>query len=261
MQNIYVLNDSVIFWPDRNLLSCVSDSSKKVQLTGPSARCLELLLSRKDLVLQNDFYEYAWQGSGFIPSPNTLYQSISVIRRAFRELCKNETDYILTETRKGFRLNPTVTVLAKMQDFNEDESEKNVSRVDAREQTVAPYNYQNRKLIRFTIMAFILIMIVISGTITFELYGAQTRGYSFFKKYSGPVFMPGSTCKFFLSPKNGKDRLSILNLSFLKCQHQYFVYVTILPYSPDISVISCDKAIDLRPKKCEVMDLREENVF
>lgn len=261
MQNIYVLNDSVIFWPDRNLLSCVSDSSKKVQLTGPSARCLELLLSRKDLVLQNDFYEYAWQGSGFIPSPNTLYQSISVIRRAFRELCKNETDYILTETRKGFRLNPTVTVLAKMQDFNEDDSEKNVSRVDAREQTVAPYNYQNRKLIRFTIMAFILIMIVISGTITFELYGAQTRGYSFFKKYSGPVFMPGSTCKFFLSPKNGKDRLSILNLSFLKCQHQYFVYVTILPYSPDISVISCDKAIDLRPKKCEVMDLREENVF
>ena len=92
MQNIYVLNDSVIFWPERNLLSCVSDSSKKVQLTGPSARCLELLLSRKDLVLQNDFYEYAWQGSGFIPSPNTLYQSISVIRRAFREICENETD-------------------------------------------------------------------------------------------------------------------------------------------------------------------------
>ena len=261
MQNIYVLNDSVIFWPEQNLLSCVSDSSKKVQLTGPSARCLELLISRKDLVLQNDFYEYAWQGSGFIPSPNTLYQSISVIRRAFREICENETDYILTETRKGFRLNPTVTVLAKMQDYNEDDSEKNENGTDAPEQTVEPVVYQNRKLTHLTTLAFILIIMMMSGTLTFEIYGTQTRGYKFFENYSGPVFMPGSTCKFFLSPKNGKDRLSILNLSFLKCQHQYFVYVTILPYSPDISVISCDRAIDLRPKKCEVMDLRDENVF
>lgn len=261
MQNIYVLNDSVVFWPEKNILSDISDDSKRVQLTGPAARCLELLILRKTLVLQSELYEYAWKGSGVIPSPNTLYQSISVTRRAFREICANETDYILTETRKGFRLNPAVSVLAKMQDFPDVHPEKEMSKASEDRHTSELLNNIKGKLVRLKLMTFIIIAVIFSGMLTFEIYTVKTRGYAFFEGYRGPILIPGSTCNFFLSPQNDKSRLSDLNFSFLKCHYRSYIYVTILPYSPNISVISCDRVINSVPVKCGAMTLRGGNVF
>lgn len=261
MCDIYVLNDSVIFWPEQNLLTDMPDNCKKVQLTGPAARCLELLIVRKSLVSHKDLYEYAWQGSGFVPSPNTLYQSISVLRRAFREICETEIDYVITETRKGFKLNPKVSILAKKQEITDGYGEKKASGNFDQEKNVEPIANNIMRFSGFGLIGCILFSVVISVGVTFGMYKPLRRGNSLFENYSGPFYIPGNACKFFLSPRNDRGHLNALNLSFLQCNHEHFIYITILPYSPDISIISCDRVINMHPKKCETMILRDKNDF
>ena len=43
MAKVFLLNGTVVFWPERNLLHAKSDETKRLTLNTPAARCLTRL--------------------------------------------------------------------------------------------------------------------------------------------------------------------------------------------------------------------------
>jgi DNA-binding winged helix-turn-helix (wHTH) protein len=256
-QKVYVLNGRVVFWPDRNLLTHNTNRLQSVQLTGPASRCLELLVSRRDLVTQHELFEYGWEGSGFTPSPNTLYQSISVLRRAFRELDGGGENYILTETRKGFRVNPNFDVIAEERALPQETDASGAlipQPQDALsyEPDVKTSGKKNRDLNAFliAILAGVAIAIAISFLNTDHV--DKSADFSAYQKISYPG---QSECLFFLTPKSNKKSISNLDLSLLACRDKPYNYLTTFSYSSKTSILSCDKEISKRPTDCSTVYL------
>lgn len=255
---VYLFEGELIFWPDRNILSDDTGEKKAVQLTGPASRCLELLVSRMDLVSQNELYEYAWKGSGFTPSPNTLYQSISVLRRAFKELDGNGTPYILTETRKGFRVNPELRVSSELREFVTGQEDEDVPEAVAEHATAKAVPVKsNAGMLRAIFAAALFAIAIVSCFVAYD--NAINKKRVYFSEYQRVSFSPESGCVYFLPPKVNGSVLGKIDLSRLSCKDRPFNYVTTHAYSPKVSIISCDKTIDSRQGDCSSLFLWEGN--
>ncbi|EMV1562639.1 winged helix-turn-helix domain-containing protein [Enterobacter ludwigii] len=257
-QKVYILNGRVVFWPDRNLLTHKTHNMNRpqsVQLTGPASRCLELLVSRRDLVTQHELFEYGWEGSGFTPSPNTLYQSISVLRRAFRELDNSSENYILTETRKGFRVNPNFDVIVEERAFSlPQESEALIPQQYASsfEPDVKTVGKKNRDLSAFLIVILAGVAIAVGISFVTSNRFDKSDDFSAYKKISYPG---QSECLFFLTPKSNKKPINNLDLSLLTCQEKPYNYLTTFSYSSKTSILSCNKEITKQPTDCSIVYL------
>ncbi|EPO1791609.1 winged helix-turn-helix domain-containing protein [Cronobacter turicensis] len=259
-QKVYILNAKLIFWPDRNLLSDGENETKSIHLTAPASRCLELLITRNDLVLQKELYEHGWAGSGFTPSPNTLYQSISLLRRAFRELDESKINYILTETRRGFRINPEVTVTPENRHFENIPASESLS-PDISTGINSGFKCIKSDKLNFS---FMLACIITSLTLFTYLIFLITSDSFLLKRISfdnykiqKPSYV--ADCIFFLAPDSNNFLLSRIDQTFLSCKERPFNYITSYSYSSNISVISCDKEINASPDACRVLYLRGKN--
>ncbi|QPF30601.1 winged helix-turn-helix domain-containing protein (plasmid) [Klebsiella sp. BDA134-6] len=257
LQEIYIIKDSIIFWPDRQLLCNVIDESNSVQLTGSASRCLELLLSKNELITQKELYEYAWKDSGITPTPNTLYQSISVLRRAFRELDESDEKFILTETRKGFRFNPLINVISqsrKKTDIVQFNSGKSVIH-ESRSLTNHALNFSRKS----RIIAYSLLTILVTATIIY------IKPFSFQKEDKLKILSSYknkeniNSCIFFLPDNIQKNIVDKIDIMQLNCKKRPLNYVTAYSYSSSISIISCNKEIKSRPDDCSVLYIRGKN--
>ncbi|WP_312068930.1 winged helix-turn-helix domain-containing protein [Lelliottia nimipressuralis] len=255
-QKVYILNGRVVFWPNRNLLTHNTNRPQSVQLTGPASRCLELLVSRRDLVTQHELFEYGWEGSGFTPSPNTLYQSISVLRRAFRELDNSSENYILTETRKGFRVNPNFDVIVEERAFSlPQESEALIPQKQHNpsfEPDVKMVGKKNRDLSAYLIVLLAGVAIAVGISFLTTNRFNKSDDFAAYKKISYPG---QSECLFFLTPKSNKKSISNLDLSLLTCQDKPYNYLTTFSYSSKTSILSCNKEITKQPTDCSTIYL------
>ena len=102
MKEKYLINNSVYFYPAQQLLVPISERHTQVSLNVPASRCLTLLLEKKgEIVTKYDFSQDVWQSRGQYTSANTLYQNISLIRKALREVGISH-DAIHTIPREGF---------------------------------------------------------------------------------------------------------------------------------------------------------------
>ncbi|WP_407197345.1 winged helix-turn-helix domain-containing protein [Citrobacter freundii] len=111
MAHVFLLNSTVVFWPERNVLYAKSDETKRITLSNPATRCLLLLIQQQGQVIERDyFFEHVWYINGAQVTNNTFYQNISLLRRAFKELSLNE-ELIVTVPKVGIRLEPQLEVL------------------------------------------------------------------------------------------------------------------------------------------------------
>lgn len=111
MAHVFLLNSTVVFWPERNVLYAKSDETKRITLSNPATRCLLLLIQQQGQVIErNYFFEHVWYINGAQVTNNTFYQNISLLRRAFKELSLNE-ELIVTVPKVGIRLEPQLEVL------------------------------------------------------------------------------------------------------------------------------------------------------
>lgn len=103
MAHVFLLNSTVVFWPERNVLYAKSDETKRITLSNPATRCLLLLIQQQGQVIERDyFFEHVWYINGAQVTNNTFYQNISLLRRAFKELGLNE-ELIVTVPKVGIR--------------------------------------------------------------------------------------------------------------------------------------------------------------
>lgn len=56
MAKVFLLNGTVVFWPERNVLHAKSDETKRIALSNPATRCLLLLIQRQGQVIERDYF-------------------------------------------------------------------------------------------------------------------------------------------------------------------------------------------------------------
>lgn len=112
LNEYYIINDEVIYFPHENKLSPVGDDGQKISINAPVGRCLHLLIDNKgSVVSRDDFLEAVWNRNGSFVSQNTFYQNISLLRKSLKTAGLTE-DVIVTVRRKGFALSKNVKVEA-----------------------------------------------------------------------------------------------------------------------------------------------------
>ncbi|MFH3081026.1 winged helix-turn-helix domain-containing protein [Klebsiella sp. KE9038] len=111
MSKIFLINEVVAFYPEKNLLVNNGPGGKKQILGRPGSRCLEILLEEPGTIVSHQrLYDNAWQNSMVETSPNTLYQTILLVRKALKAVSESSEDFIITVPRKGFVFNENMRV-------------------------------------------------------------------------------------------------------------------------------------------------------
>ncbi|VEC00573.1 DNA-binding transcriptional activator CadC [Cedecea lapagei] len=104
---VFLIANNIEFRPgDRTLRG----QNEEVKLHSSSVHCLELLIEHQgDVVDHESLYEFAWRQYGMEVGSNALYQSISMLRKAFLA-CGGEETFIRTIPRRGFMLHQRVSI-------------------------------------------------------------------------------------------------------------------------------------------------------
>ncbi|QGN39609.1 hypothetical protein GJ746_20915 [Klebsiella oxytoca] len=111
MSKVILINELIAFYPEKNLLMNTKHAEKKQILGRPSSRCLEILLEEPGTIVSHQLlYESAWNNSVIETSPNTLYQTILLVRKALKVVSDSSEDFIITVPRKGFVFNENMRV-------------------------------------------------------------------------------------------------------------------------------------------------------
>ncbi|ATF92584.1 hypothetical protein CO704_11035 [Cedecea neteri] len=131
MSEVILVNHQVKFEPNRNTLSSMSLPERKITLPSSSSRCLKVLLSKQgDVVTIKQFHKLVWEKNKTIVSDNTIYQNISIIRKALTAVGADK-NIVETHTRRGWCVPESVHVsieikqggLAQINDVVEENSE------------------------------------------------------------------------------------------------------------------------------------------
>ncbi|MEB5742658.1 hypothetical protein MXF09_23480 [Klebsiella aerogenes] len=105
----YIIEETVMFIPEKNLLIGLGDQDK-VLMHSPASCCLKKLLDEQgDVIDYNLLISAGWPGIESRISLNTLYQAISHIRRQLKLFSPNH-DIITTIKKKGVVIQDTVLV-------------------------------------------------------------------------------------------------------------------------------------------------------
>lgn len=110
MGPVYLIDNKFYFYPKAHRLAYPSINKEDTTLTQPASKCFELLIKSDGLVSQSALYDYAWGENSHSVAPNTLYQNISLIRRALKNMVPGADRWIITVPRKGFRFDHSIAV-------------------------------------------------------------------------------------------------------------------------------------------------------
>jgi DNA-binding winged helix-turn-helix (wHTH) protein len=109
--DIIIINQSVHFSPEKNILYPEGRESDALTLNVPVSRCLALLLAHAGQVVPRQiFYSEVWEKQGMYVTDNTFYQNISLLRKMLRAAGLHE-NVIQTVPREGIRFSGTAEFL------------------------------------------------------------------------------------------------------------------------------------------------------
>lgn len=100
----YIINLTLIFDPDSQLLMLRNNNLLTVGLSKPATRLLnELIRNNKIELTRETLIKHVWEDYGFSPSSATLSNHISELRKAFEALGGSK-DILITVPRVGFKM-------------------------------------------------------------------------------------------------------------------------------------------------------------
>ncbi|WP_176733575.1 winged helix-turn-helix domain-containing protein, partial [Aeromonas hydrophila] len=128
MNKNYIIDKKVLFSVANKTLSAID--GRTVKLNTPTGQILEvLILHSGELIPQRDIYHMAWGEDGANVTPNTLYQNISLLRKALSDIGLNAS-MVQTIRGKGFIFSATAEE-APATPLIEDAGSRPVDAVDA----------------------------------------------------------------------------------------------------------------------------------
>lgn len=100
----FIINNEVIFDVNMSELRPVNGNGESINLNGPTARCLQLLIeSNGRIISREEFLESVWKTRGVVVAQNTFYQNISLLRKSLLKAGLSQ-DIIVTVRQRGFIL-------------------------------------------------------------------------------------------------------------------------------------------------------------
>ncbi|MEX3004747.1 transcriptional regulator [Serratia fonticola] len=186
----YTINLIIVFDPEHRTLALNNDNQTALELSKPSCRVLnEFIKNNGDNLSRDSLLKSAWEDYGFPSSNASLNNCISELRKSFVSL-GIEKPIIITLPKLGFRMeadiHPTPKQKADTKINKVEPVATNTEKVVVLEQVVALEQQETvshlplvmpDKLIKKTIMMFILALVTVLGIIGLALllWGPSTQ--------------------------------------------------------------------------------------
>jgi DNA-binding winged helix-turn-helix (wHTH) protein len=247
MDVVYLINDAIYFYPDKNKLICGKEAEQEVSLTQPATKCLELLLKTDGLVSQKNIYDYAWGDNSQNVSPNTLYQNISLIRRALKKFMPGAERWVITVPRHGFRFDHTISVM-----IVPPPDEKEIVKT---ERATIYKCFTDKKPFRpllFILACFLVLTFTsLTGSAKTNFHTLATSYYK--TKNQGE-------CHFYIYKNSDeiKDTISHTISRLINCEDYPHIYVSHHHLVKSISLFSCRNPLTHAHSTCASWKLKEE---
>lgn len=105
----FIIEGAAIFLPEQRMITTLN-KEKKLILYNTASRCLLTLIEYSgQLVTHQQLYHAGWEYHGRNASPNTLYQTISEIRKSLQQV--GLENIITTQPRSGWIINKNITIV------------------------------------------------------------------------------------------------------------------------------------------------------
>lgn len=103
-KNDIIINGLVGYNKCKGIIYNLADPNTAVTLQNPANQCLAILLEKQPEIVNQDYlFHHVWEKNGLPTNANTLYQSISLIRKAFKA-AGIEENIIKTVPRLGLTI-------------------------------------------------------------------------------------------------------------------------------------------------------------
>lgn len=249
----YIIDREIQFNIQENKLFYRKDHGRYVILNVPAARCLKLLLEESPgIVTQDIFITKVWSENGMFVSPNTLYQNISMVRRALREVSNKDINFIKTITRKGFQFNEQI--LIELTDDICDTAQLN-NNIEAEEQN--PTKYKSKYIYILSLLgAGICLMPLLASD---ELYSSKADfdNYSLITDYKGcSVFYENHDIDSSGLTNKLTNKIDYFGID---CKEKPVIYISTYSAGPEFTALLCKQQIMSGKKvSCESIHYRKD---
>ncbi|WP_240783325.1 winged helix-turn-helix domain-containing protein [Rahnella variigena] len=107
---VYLIENQIVFNPEENSLSLLSDDESKITVSNPARRILLLLIEQQGVVVQREtFFKKVWDDYGLNASNNNLNHCISKLRKVISTL-GYQNEFIVTVPKVGFIIRKEIII-------------------------------------------------------------------------------------------------------------------------------------------------------
>lgn len=255
---MFLINGTLEFWPENNLLLSHRNRNISSTLTGPATRCLTLLLQKApEIVSPEEFFDVVWKPEGMIVPPNTLYQNISLIRRGIKNVTGDDFQVVETVLRKGFKINEEADI-AEFPELTEPDNafpghtndDQNMGAETGSREAVLSRDV-------FLMVTLLFASLVGFWGVQYFSQSSPEKEASFFSTFTFSEEKDG--CHFLRKDDSlPYQQLFSPDQFRLDCKRFPWVYVTRYRYIPTSSVIGCEKRPESGPRvNCVSVIFRE----
>lgn len=245
MENKYIINDAIIFDVNGRTLTLFCDVNHMVEhkitsvaLHTPTANCLEqLIIGHGQILSREQLLDSVWKKNGMMVSSGTVYQNISLMRRAFSQLGMR-IPVIETVPRQGVMLSANVKVTRYQSVLSPPKD-----RVQRTKNNPAiSLQHINKKRFFEFISASGIAITAILGATAFTLGHAGQTDYIHDYQLVG---MTNAGCRIFMNENVPREKFrEVLENGNLACEKQPYNYVIVYSGVNRYSIISCAHPID-----------------
>ncbi len=234
----YIINNIAIFYPaERSISSLLNEN--RIKLNAPTSQLLEVFIRKAGVIIaQEELYFVAWGDNGFKVTPNTLYQNISLLRKALQDSgIKGEN--LTTVRGQGFLFNVSSILEQEVTEIAHPESTEEINNS----------TIESKKEYGFIFIPLILLLIIASYLLLDRKKNVNNNDQVYLSVIN--------TCRVFTKKKHNEhlNKASVNKLlqgKLLDCSNYNYAYLNFSDVHPTISLTSCNIDINShKNKKCK----------
>jgi DNA-binding winged helix-turn-helix (wHTH) protein len=241
----FILEDKVVYDSDTHSLFHIGKRDTQITLAIPASLCLLALLQNKDEPVSHaELLSFAWTSRGMNVSTNTVYQNVSILRKALVNYGL-PGDMIKTVPKRGF-----VVLAESFSEFeNNQEPVIDVAFVKSNTTTIImePVSDQKTTIVKKTKLRGVTSLLISTALCLFTFYGTYfltERSEKNHSQYIYPEFsalQQTGDCHVYRnkSLRNDGFFIDFISSHMLKCEQQKWWYIFNYPPASQTFVLRC----------------------
>ncbi|NAW59148.1 MULTISPECIES: winged helix-turn-helix domain-containing protein [unclassified Vibrio] len=248
-----IINGQVVFDPKANRLFSVAVPEAHITLPKPASRCLLILINHHgNVVTMAQFHEQAWNQNNVIVSDQSIYQNISLLRKALTKVGGSK-NIIETQTRRGWVISNEILITEEKYNVN-SEGNKNKEVGDNKEEDLStdlpiskeppshyiPHHQKKRFIAYIVTLLFSVSVVFLSYALWTSYPVVHTWSLRTYQKLTNV-----SECQVFRNPSNIKDSayIEFIQRNAIECNNYSWWYITNSIPTGYFSLISCKEPL------------------